>query len=345
MEPLPRMKEFVKHPTFSIIAPPEQIKQSNGVFVGAMRGELGPELQRIGITTPSPNPLDRTVFSPTMIPALLWNACEADVFKWKTEVSDKKKMSAHIKEVAKYLGADLVGITYLHPSFVFEDTREGNLINLSHKYAIVMAKEMDYETIATSPSWMEHVEVGKTFQDMAVLTVQLAKYIGQLGYPARASFAGNDTVLDIPLAVYAGLGELSRMSRLITKDHGPRVKLCTVTTDLALEVDHPIDLNIEHLCQLCSKCVINCPARAIPSGDKTEINGVLKWQSDVEACYRFFRKNLMQWSLCSRCIAVCPWNKPNNRFHRMMAKVVAKYKWAHKATLFLDDLIYRKNRR
>ena len=342
MEPLPRIEEFVKNPSFSIKATPKRIKQSNDIFVRAMRGELGSESQKIGITTPSVHPMDRTVFSPIMLRAFLWKACEADVFKWKINVSDKEKMSSHIKEVAKYFGADLVGITYLHPAFVYEDTRDGKPTDLSYKYAIVMAKEMDYDSIATSPSWMDHVEVGKKYQEMAVLSIHLAKYIGQLGYPARASFAGNDTVLHIPMAIYAGLGELSRMDRLITKEYGPRVRLCTVTTDLPLEADHPVDLNVEHFCQLCKKCATNCPTNAIPFGEKTEINGVLKWKIDGEACYKFFKKNPMKWGDCIRCISVCPWNKPNTPFHRMIAKKVVKDKWTHRTMLFLDDLFYGK---
>lgn len=41
-----RIEEFVKNPTFSIIATPKPIKQSNDIFVRAMREELGPGLKK-----------------------------------------------------------------------------------------------------------------------------------------------------------------------------------------------------------------------------------------------------------------------------------------------------------
>ena len=40
-----------------------------------------------------------------------------------------------------------------------------------------------------------------------------------------------------PLAIMAGLGELSRIGILITPEFGPRVRLCKVFTDLPLQAD------------------------------------------------------------------------------------------------------------
>lgn len=343
MDPLPRLQDYVRCPTFTPVKPGEQFKQTDQVFVRAMRGELGEDMAKVNITTPPPHPLDRTVFGPNMVRALLWPGCEAKVHEYRVPVSDKEKMSSHIKDVAKELGTDLVGITYLHQAFVFENDRDGEPINLTHKYAIVMAKEMKYQKIATSPSWYDHFEVGKTYHDVTVLAVHLTNYIGQLGYPARASVAGNDAVFHVPLAVYAGLGEYSRMGRVITKEYGPRVRLCTVTTDLPLEIDHPVDLNVEHFCAICRKCAINCPGQSIPLGnERVEIRGFLKWDENGDDCYRFWRKKPYKWQACSRCVAVCPWNKPRNLFHKFVATLAIEFTWIHKLLLFFDDLFYGK---
>lgn len=343
MDPLPRLKDYVRRPTFTPVKPGERFKQTDQIFIRAMRGEFGEDVAKVNITTPPPHPLDRTVFGPYMVRALLWPGCEAEVHEYKVPVSDKKKMSSHIKEIAKEFGADLVGITYLHQAFIFENDRDGEPINLTHKYAIAMAKEMNYQKIATSPSWYDHFEVGKTYHDITVLGVHLANYIGQLGYPARASVAGNDTVFHVPLAIYAGLGEYSRMGRVITKEYGPRVRLCTVTTDLPLEIDHPVDLNVEHFCEICRKCAINCPAQSLPLGnEKVEIRGFLKWDENNDDCYRFWRKKPYRWQSCSRCVAVCPWNKPNSIFHRFVATLAIEFTWIHKLLLFFDDLFYGK---
>lgn len=343
MDPLPRIEDYLRRPSFTPVNLGERYNQTDFVFARGARGEFGENEKKIMPFTPPPHPMDRTVFSPNTILSLLREGCEANVFKWKVPVLDKKKMSLHIKQAAKELGADLVGITYLHPTFVFKTDYFGNPIDLNHKYAIVIAKEMSYEHIATSPSWYDHVEVAKTYQKVGIPAVHLAHYIGQLGYPATASMVTNDKVFHVPLAVYAGLGEYSRMGRVITKKYGPRVRLATVVTDLPLEVDHPIDLNVEHFCQICKKCAICCPAQSIPKGNqKVEIRGFLKWDENAEDCYRFWRKNPYEYQACTRCVAVCPWNKPNNLLHKFVSTLAVKITWMHKIILFFDDLLYGK---
>jgi len=65
---------------------------------------------------------------------------------------------------------------------------------------------------------------------MAFVATSLAEFIRLLGHDAIP--AGNDMALSIPLAVDAGLGELGRNGLLITKEFGPRLRLCKVFTNL-----------------------------------------------------------------------------------------------------------------
>ena len=88
--PLPRLEDYVKRPTFTAVRPGERFKQTEQVFVRAMRGQLGEDIAKDGITTPPPHPLDRTVFGPNMVRALLWPGCEAKVHEYRVPVSDKK---------------------------------------------------------------------------------------------------------------------------------------------------------------------------------------------------------------------------------------------------------------
>ncbi|HME45889.1 MAG TPA: reductive dehalogenase domain-containing protein [Syntrophorhabdales bacterium] len=340
-EALPRIEDFVKHPTFSTPGPITRFKQTDQVFMRVGRGEVEVDYDEIGVTSPPPHPLDRTVFSPSMLRAHLWKACEPKPLSWKASITDTKKMSAHIKETAKYLGADLVGITHVYEAFAFANDRNEEPLDLSpYKYAIVMAREMDYDRVRTTPSWYAHVEDGQTYQECAILAIQLAIYIAQLGYAARASCAGNDVVMHVPHAIYAGLGELSRIGIMITKEYGPRVRLCTVVTDLPLEVDHPVDLNVGHFCEACKKCVTNCPSGAIAAKGRTEVRGVLKWKANDVGCYRYWRKDPMNWQACIRCVSVCPWSKPRTAFHQTVANIAANYPSSHRLINFFDDVFY-----
>jgi len=114
-----------------------------------------------------------------------------------------EKMTRMIKNAAKFFGADLVGICKLHPSWVY--SHEFNLITLEHypieipegcENAIVMAIEMDYDTLHASPSGIAGASTGLGYSKMAMLARMVAIFIRSLGY--RAIPCGNDTALSIP---------------------------------------------------------------------------------------------------------------------------------------------------
>lgn len=231
-------------------------------------------------------------------------------------VPDLARMSRRIKEVAMLYGADLVGIAPYDERWVYK----GNEIPWA-KYVISIAVEMDYDfnQIIWYPAGgypLAATYMGYT--KMAEVAPSLATYILGIGYNARA--CGNDTVLNIPIAIDAGLGEMGRHNMLITPEFGPRLRLCSVITDLPLQPDKPIDFGIQRFCEICNKCAIACPGRAIAFGDRTSTppnisnnSGVRKFMRDAELCLTFWRRNgytvLKGGTACGECVRVCPWNK------------------------------------
>ena len=116
---------------------------------------------------------------------------------------------------------------------------------------------------------------------------------------------GNYRVIAPLVARDAGLGELGRMGLLMTPELGPRVRLGVVTTDLPLVADQAVrDPSVIDFCTNCKKCAEVCPSRAISFGDKEEVDGVLRWQIDSEACFTFWCK---VGTDCARCMSVCPY--------------------------------------
>lgn len=331
----------------------EQFDQRETVFTLAPLGKLGEQALARG-QSESLDPLQRTVFPTEERPGLLsymLEAVDGPVHPVKTPVPDSAAMSRRIKGLAKFFGADLVGITELDQAYVYDyrgmsydvDTPEfGRKIELNHRYAICIGIEMDYERLKSSPSFIENAEVGQIYNKVAHAVCQLASYIRELGYPARAHHVRREDVLHVPLAVKAGLGELGRCGFLLSKEFGPRLRLGTVTTDLPLVVDKPVDLGVQDLCDVCKKCAINCPSHSIPVGDKTVVRGVEKWQMDPETCVRYWYSNPQEWDNCSVCIKVCPWNKPNSWYHKLAVWAAIRSGLARRLLLWIDDLLYGK---
>lgn len=235
-----------------------------------------------------------------------------------------EEMSRIIKLVARYFGAGLVGIAGLHPSWVY--SHEYNTIKRRHypleipegcDSAIVMAIEMNYETMRMAPNAIQGSSTGMGYSKMAFLANLMATFIRGLGY--RAIPSGNDTALSVPLAMAAGLGELGRHGILITQKFGPRVRLCKVFTDLPLQHDSYKPFGVTKFCETCKICAMKCPSQAIERGDKTtegknisNHSGVSKWFINAEKCFGFWAKNRMD---CSTCVRACPFNKPSGRIH------------------------------
>jgi len=257
--------------------------------------------------------------------------------------------TVNIKNMIRYLGADLCGVCELDQSFIYSHVGRGpepygSAIRLNHRYAVVFALEMDQKMIAAAPQSPVIVETAKKYVEAAKISIIAARQIRKMGYPARAHIAGsNYQAMLPPLAWKAGLGELGRFGMLLTWKFGARIRLGMVTTELPLVTDHPLVLGIQDFCEVCKKCADNCPSKAIPQGGKTEENGVMKWVLNRENCYRYWRN---VGTDCAVCISVCPFSKPDFGPHKFIRHFTTWSKKAQSLTLWGDDYFYgRKPKR
>lgn len=260
----------------------------------------------------------------------------------KSIQSSKEEFTRRIKGFAHYLGADLAGITKLNPAYVYSHNARsqgkwGAPVQLNHKNAIAIAVEMDYRMLRHAPDSATTTETSFEYFEAAKVAMILARYIQFLGYEARAHVDGNYRVMCGPVAADAGLGELGRLGLLITPQFGARIRLAVVTTDLPLNYDKPIAFGVQDFCTFCKKCTVNCPSGAVESGGKKICKGVEKWQSEQESCYRFWR---LQGTDCSVCIKVCPYSHPNTLLHNLVRRAIRKNPLARRLALMGDDLFY-----
>ncbi len=250
----------------------------------------------------------------------------------RAELGSPAEESLQIKKVARFFGADLVGITLLDERWHYThrpDTR--SMIPVEERlppgcsHVIVLGHAMDFDLVETYPSALAGAATGREYSREAAVAIQLASYIRNLGYEAVASM--NDTALVIPYAIKAGLGEYGRNQMVLTPEFGPRVRFSKIFTSLQLEVDAPRRLGIAVYCQGCTICADACPPRALPRGgpdpgpdSPSAIRGVRKWTSQAEKCFGYWARIGTD---CAICMRVCPFNRRyrnwRDRFWRWLA--------------------------
>jgi len=222
----------------------------------------------------------------------------------RSGLEDTKEIAEYLKSLMTLHRVSCYGVTALEAdSFYTHSGRADNYgaeITGRHRYAIVLGSEMRSRLTATAPFSSEVVETGSRYVDCAVLAVQAASFIRNLGYSARAHIDGNYQLIPPMVADDAGLGGFGWNGLFLTKKFGPRVRFSVVTTDLELPVESPgRKTDFLSFCNICRKCAVCCPSRAI-SREKLE-------KLNADRCF-------MYWNAvgtdCGKCLAVCPMGHP-----------------------------------
>jgi reductive dehalogenase len=265
----------------------------------------------------------------------------------KPSKPDRVKLTKRVKRAAKFLGAALVGVANLDRRWIYATSIEGEeyVFPKGINRAMVVAVEMDYDLIDTSPAYPAAAATARGYSQMAYIEIHLAEFIQRMGY--RAIPCGNNVAISVPLAIDAGLGQYGRHGILITKEFGPRVRLAKILTDIPLVPDRPdaaFCKSVMEFCKTCEKCATTCPSQSIPYGigrkwkgeTKSNNPGTKKWYVNPETCYEFWVQN---GNDCSNCIRSCPYNKPDNLLHKLTLWVVQHMPWMNRVVVMMDDLL------
>jgi reductive dehalogenase len=256
-----------------------------------------------------------------------------------------EEMTGYIKGLALFFGALDVGLTKLHPYHVYSHIGRGTgtygeEISVEHKFAIAFTVEMTHEMVAANPKPPGAMETAKQYVEAGRVAVQLAAAIRQMGYHARAHIDGNYRVIAPLIARDAGLGEIGRMSLLMTPRQGPRVRIGVVTTDLELQVEErEPDMSLIDFCMICKKCAENCPSKSISFDDRQEVDGVLRWRINPESCFTYW--NVIGTD-CGICMTVCPYSHPDSVHHNTLRWGIQSSGFVRRGALWMDDLFYGK---
>ena len=250
----------------------------------------------------------------------------------------------NIKSLCYFLKADQVGICEAKPYTWYSHRKDGTPIEPYHKNAIVILIDHGYGNAdgAGGDDWAP----GPMFSYMRGVEICniVASYIRSLGYSARAHSSVDSDVMQVPLVLLAGLGEMSRIGELVLNPFlGPRFKCAVITTDMEMATDKPIDFGLQDFCGKCQKCARECPVGAITYGPKVMYNGYETWKQDVANCTSY-RVTNSKGHGCGRCLVVCPWNKSDLLSHRLARWAAIHQPWTQRMLIGLDDFLGFGNR-
>ena len=262
-------------------------------------------------------------------------------------------LTRDIKNAAIYFGANLVGICKLDQRWVYSHSCEKEIdwnntfsykqqeIPEEYQNVIVLGFKVDYDMLKYVTTLIGGAAHDISSNNMVVTTALVTRFIQLLGFNAIDCNI-DDVVITVPLAMQAGLGQIGRHGLLITPEFGPRVRLSAVITNLPLVADLPIDFGVTEFCEKCKKCAKLCPSNSISHGNRTiqPINisnspGGFKWPQNGETCLLRAARNKYP---CSTCISVCPYNKPDTWFHRLVRWFTDHMRWADSFYVKMDDL-------
>jgi epoxyqueuosine reductase len=258
-----------------------------------------------------------------------------------------------VRAAAKIYGASSVGVVELDENtrklfysldgwdgrrWEFEDvdkayeTKKKKVIPYKAQWVIVYTVRMSQPTMALAPSVLEEAATSMGYSEGTSIQIRLQQFINRLGYQCLADGNMGSSGNSPGFGVLAGLGELSRLNRLISPRWGPMVRLFKVITDLPLAPTKPIDAGIFRFCRDCKKCAEFCPTNALSM--ETEPSWEVKgpWNNPgVKAYYEKAPNCFSGWlSLgghdCGICLASCPFSKQDKSFihlHDFVRQVIS----------------------
>ena len=240
----------VPHPTTLVLEDEvPRVPKRAAFFERARKGDLGAKTQvernRFVIKHPF------TMGMVPMIRGLVPHQDGAVAAKKAPNTDDSSENAKAIKSLSYFLNVDLIGICEAKRFTWFSHDDDGKPIKIRHRHAIVMLIDQGYETMegASGDDWISGAQSMRSYLRGATIGGQMAEFIRRLGYSARVHSNLDSEVLHIPLILYAGLGELSRIGELVLNPFvGPRFKSVVVTTDISLTHDQPIDFGLQDIC-------------------------------------------------------------------------------------------------
>jgi epoxyqueuosine reductase len=250
-----------------------------------------------------------------------------------TQSPASHQLAAEIKQRAKQIGFDLVGIApakssnykeyfrnwlangnagemqYLHQRFDERVDPATYLPGARSVICVAMNYHVPVDSISSEQGRIAQYALGDDYHELLKSRLfSLADWLREL-FPDAQTRVAVDTapVMEKELAARAGIGWMGKNTCIINEQIGSWIFLGEIITTLELPPDEPaIDR-----CGTCRRCIDECPTQAI-----TE-----PYQLDARRCISYltiehrqeiaaeFHRSIGEWLYgCDICQDVCPWN-------------------------------------
>ena len=204
------------------------------------------------------------------------------------------------EDLAKSLNVTSIGYARLPQKLIFQEKA------VLHDNVIVLTMEMDKEKIEHAPSSKTAAMIMQTYDRLGKASNKLTSFLREHGYSVQAGHPLGGLVLYPPLAELANLGYRGKHGLIITPEHGSRVRLTAIYTNIqnlpfAEQNDYE---RIQEFCEKCFRCVRKCPGFAIRDYPIKNANGLLT-HIDNKNCFPVF----LEYHGCSICLKECPFSR------------------------------------
>ncbi len=341
--PFEKLKRVDKPTTFMDEANIPRVPKRADMFARAQFGDMGKKIEdgaRNGlyVRKTAPSMAQRKPLSAFVL-LQSGNAVASDEIAQQN--LDPDLNAQRIKALCYFLGIDAVGISRCPEWVFYSHDAAGDPINLGHDQAISMLIDQKYDALdgSSGDDWISVALSMRAYLRFSLLGGVVAEQIRRLGYRAKAHTATDSDVIQPPLLLLSGLGEVSRIGEVILNPYlGPRLKSGVVTTDMPMSHDKPIDFGLQKFCESCNKCARECPSGAITAGPKLMFNGYEIWKSDSQRCMTY-RITSPSGAMCGRCMKTCPWNLEGLFGETPFRWAAMNLPWAASTLAKLDDAL------
>jgi epoxyqueuosine reductase len=209
-----------------------------------------------------------------------------------------------------------------------EETEEKRVIPKKARWVIVWTVQMSTEAMSRCPTPLGAATTSMAYARNRAIQSRLQSFLKGIGYMAIGESSTNALGIAPAFGVMAGLGELSRLNRLVTPQYGPMVRVFKLVTDLPLAPTKPIDAGILNFCKACKTCAEYCPSGSLSLNTEPSYEtqggwnrgGVKTWYENSLTCRNYWAE---VGTNCGICFSVCPFSvKDKALIHKMVKGVI-----------------------